>query len=488
MSSFFQSYSGSIYWIALLFACNCGIPDHVFGQGSTVIPYQLISKNSDTLESELHKIRVPFDRTKSNSDSLDLYFLRLKSTNPNPGTPIVYLAGGPGSSGIETAKGVRFPIFLQLLEVADVIVLDQRGTGMSNPLPPCPFRISFELKKPLQKEHYLEKTLGNIDRCLGFWDKQAINLKAFNTTENAKDLEDLRRALGVEKLSFWGLSYGSHLAFEYIRFFEHRIDKMVLASLEGPDETIKYPKDTEDFLFRIAALAEDNYGNTLKYPGLKDKMMEVHQRLRARPLVVPIRNFQGQIDSVGISEFELQVTVSTFFLKNPQDSKSIPKMYSKMYEGDFSEIAIRVATMKQFVFAGIQPMPFAMDMQSGISEERKKEVQRQLDRTILGSGINFLFFEWMNALSFGQLPDGFRKMKKNNVNALLFSGTMDGRTYLKAGKSIASKFKKGRQIVVENGGHDIYEQSPEVVDEMLRFFRGNPGRKKRILIPPTPFL
>lgn len=481
---FKSSKSYYLYFLFIFFL----ISSQLFSQESKVIPYQLVSKKFDTLETELHQLKVPIDRSQLASDSLDLFFLRLKSTSLNPGPPIVYLAGGPGSSGIETVKGVRFPIFLKLLEVADVIVLDQRGTGMSNPLPPCPFRTNFDLRKPLQKEHYLGESLRNINQCLGFWEKQGINLKAFNTTENAKDIEDLRKALGVEKLSLWGLSYGSHLAFEYIRLFEERIDKMVLASLEGPDETIKYPKDTEDFLFRIAELAEDNYGHSTKYPGLKEKMLEVHQNLRVNPVVIPVPNFSGLMDSVGISDFELQVTIATFYLKNPQDSKDLPRIYSQMHAGNFSEIAAKVAVVKRFVFSEIQPMPFAMDMQSGISDQRKSEVESQLENSILGSSINFLYYEWMKGLNFGQLPDDFRVLKENSVDALLFSGTMDGRTYLNAGKSIAKKFKNGHHIEVENGGHDIYEQSNELVDQMLLFFKGEKVYKNKIVIPAIPFL
>ena len=185
----------------------------------------------------------------------------------------------------------------------------------------------------------------------------------------------------------------SHLAFEYIRLFEKKIDKMVLASLEGPDETIKYPKDTEEFLLRIAELSKYNYGSTIKYPDLENKIKAVHNKLKNNPVTVALKDRQGRVDSIGISNFELQLAIATFYLKNPEDSKSIPSLYSNMYKGDFTEIGGRVAILKKYVLNRIYPMPFAMDMRSGISGKRHWEVNKQIETSVLGSSTNFLFYE-----------------------------------------------------------------------------------------------
>jgi pimeloyl-ACP methyl ester carboxylesterase len=58
---------------------------------------------------------------------IELAFVRFKSTAKNPGPPIVYLAGGSGGSGIGAARGSRFPLFMALREIADVIAFDQSG-------------------------------------------------------------------------------------------------------------------------------------------------------------------------------------------------------------------------------------------------------------------------------------------------------------------------------------------------------------------------
>ena len=459
----------------------------LFGQDLKIEPYAFISKAKDTVQAELATFYVLEDRTNNSQDSIKLSFVRFKSINPNPGKPIIYLSGGPGGSGTETAKGRRFELFMKLREVADVIAFDQRGTGLSERLPSCPYNAEFELKKPTTKEEYVQKTTANISRCLEFWKEEKVNLKAYNTTESAKDIDDLRKALNTDKVSIWAISYGTHLAFEYLRIFEDKIDKMVLASLEGPDETIKLPKNTETFVFQLAELSQSNYGSKKKYPELKQKIIEVHEKLKKNPVTSSYENRRGGRDTVGISNFELQSTIATFYLKNPEDSKRLPKIYTEMYNGDFSAIAPDVMVMKRYIFNGIRPMSFAMDMQSGISKKRQKQVNEQISQCILGSSINFLMHEWMTNLDFPQLPKDFRELKPNKVNALLLSGSLDGRTYLSSGMEIAKKFENGRHIIIENAGHDLYMQSPLIGSMVLDFFKSKVLNVNRIVLEPTIF-
>ncbi|NBB89194.1 MAG: alpha/beta fold hydrolase [Bacteroidetes bacterium] len=463
------------------------MPLVLFGQRLKIEPYEFISKANDTVAAELGSFQVLEDRTKGTSDSIKLSFVRFKSTNPAPGSPIVYLSGGPGGSGTGTAKGKRFELFMKLREVADVIAFDQRGTGLSHRLPACPYSSNFELEKALDKEDYVNKTTAMISECLTFWEKENINIEAYNTTESAVDINELRKILDVDKISIWGISYGSHLAFEYIRLFENNIDKMVLASLEGPNETIKLPKNTEDFVFQIAELADGNYGSAKTYPQLKEKIIKVHQRLQKEPVTSSYKNRRGGRDTVGISNFELQSAIATFYLKNPDDSKELPKIYSQLYKGDYTEIAPDVMVMKRYIFPRINPMSFAMDMQSGISMVRKEIVAEQINQSILGSTINFLMYEWIMELDFPQLPNDFREMEPNTVNALLLSGTMDGRTYLNSAKEIAKKFKNGKHLILENAGHDLYMQSPLVGDAVLNFFKGEKLNLERMVLKPITF-
>src|SRR6185436_15476081 len=100
---------------------------------ATFKPHEYVAADGTKIAAEMGEFSVPENRTKPNSRTIKLRFVRFKSTSPNPGNPIVYLAGGPGGSGIESARGTRFPLFMALREFGDVIALDQRGINESEP-------------------------------------------------------------------------------------------------------------------------------------------------------------------------------------------------------------------------------------------------------------------------------------------------------------------------------------------------------------------
>jgi len=96
-------------------------------------PHEYVSSDGTKVNAELGEINVPENRTKPGSRTITLRFVRFKSTSPKPGNPIVYLAGGPGGSGIEALRGTRFPVAMALREFGDVIAYDQRGVNQSGP-------------------------------------------------------------------------------------------------------------------------------------------------------------------------------------------------------------------------------------------------------------------------------------------------------------------------------------------------------------------
>jgi len=471
-----------LLFIALFFTSTS------IAQKLTVRPYEFVTRNErDTVAAEVGTFRTPLDYADPDSDSIALTFVRFPSTNDQPGSPIVYLAGGPGGSGIATARGERFSLFMKLREVADVIAFDQRGTGNSNVLPDCPYRLGFAVDKALDRTEYAEQSAGLVERCIAYYDSTGYDLTHYNTSESARDLNELRKVLGEDAISLWGISYGSHLAFEYIRQFEERTHRVVLAALEGPDETIKLPSGTQRFVRELAERAKTNYGNAPVYPNLLDHMQTVHARLAKNPVKATYTTRSGEEETVAISLFDLQLVVASNYLRDPEDSAELPALYAQLVKGDFSDIAPTVAIFKRYVYGSFRPMAVAMDLQSGISDERSELLDTQRDTTFLGSTINFMLHEWMQRVDFRQLPPDFRTLPQNEVDALLLSGMLDGRTYYWAGRETASAFTKGHHVLVDNAGHNLFMTDPVIGDLILDFFRGVAPETDRITLDPVPF-
>src|SRR5205807_139387 len=102
-------------------------------------------------------------------------------------------------------------LFMAMREAGDVIALDQRGVGLSKPCLECPQALDYLLDQPGDREAMLTLYRERSQARARFCDEQGVGLCAYNTNESADDIEALRQALGVEKISLWSTSYGTHL-------------------------------------------------------------------------------------------------------------------------------------------------------------------------------------------------------------------------------------------------------------------------------------
>lgn len=175
-------------------------------QGEETVIWEPIQfrAGEETVGAEHGTITVPENRSNPRSRRIKLTFVRFKSTAENPGSPIVYPAGGPGGSGVATARGRRFPLFMALREVADVIAFDQRGTGGSNDIPPYDTGIEFPMDREASREDAVKYYRAGIAKALDFWKKKGIDIAGYTTAESILDLYDLKQALGAKKISLWG--------------------------------------------------------------------------------------------------------------------------------------------------------------------------------------------------------------------------------------------------------------------------------------------
>lgn len=128
-----------------------------------VEPYVFENSKKEKIEAELGRLLVPENRSAPKSHLIELVFVRFKSTAKSPGPPIIYLAGGPGNSGIDQARGSRFPLFMAMREFGDVIALDQRGTGLSTPNLACrePLDFPLDAKTPVSNAEEVRKGFAN---------------------------------------------------------------------------------------------------------------------------------------------------------------------------------------------------------------------------------------------------------------------------------------------------------------------------------------
>ena len=448
--------------------------------------YRFEPHRQEPVDAELGRFSVPERRGREGSRSIQLAFVRFKSTAENPGSPIVYLAGGPGGSGISTARGTRFPLFMALREHADVIAFDQRGTGMLGfEELDCDERFLIPLDEPAERKQagriIAKATHGCIERLRA----SGVDLSAYNTRESAADLAALRDFLGVEKISLWGISYGTHLALATARYHEEIIDRMILAGIEGPAETYKLPRHQQDLIEEIARIARKDPAVSAVVPDPLGSIEKLLAELSAEPKTVRLAHpLTGKEEAMRVGAFDLQFALASM-LRGPDAFGAMVDVIARLEQGDWVPLALAAARMR--TGEGLHGMTLAMDCSSGASADRLNRIAREAGGTLLGDAINAPFPEVCEGQGIEDAGDAFREPVVSNLPVLLISGTLDGRTPVANGRAAAVGLVNAHHLILEGAGHGdpLFLSSPKILEAMHAFLRGEPVPYDRIALAPV---
>jgi len=433
--------------------------------------YEFEARSGEKVAAEKGVFNVPENRRARHSRDIEIGFVRFKSTSATPGAPIVYLAGGPGGSGVATARGRRFALFMAMREFGDVIALDQRGTGWSNDIPECKTPHHFPLNEPLTAEKSFPLFLQAADECAAFWIENGIDIAGYNTLESARDIDALRRAVGAEKISLWGISYGSHLAFAALKVMPDDIDRVVLTAIEGLEATVKLPARSDAYFARLQEAINADPGSAAAYPDLAALMRRVHAKLEAAPMEITVAGPSGESATMMVGKTEMQM-VASFFIADPASAARLPAIYAMMDAGDTTMIGPIIYDNLRRNAISFRGMPEVMDIMSGISADRLAQVRSQAKTSLLGDLLNFPMPHMAGAFGLDDLGDDFRAPVKTDIAALILSSTLDGRTYPEGAADALQGFSNATKVIVENGGHNVFMQSPEITAIIQKFMRG----------------
>ena len=442
----------------------------------------------EKVDAEYGTLWVPENRRNPKSRLLELAFVRFKSTSPAPGHPIVYLAGGPGGSGIGAASGSRFPLFLAMREIADVIAFDQRGTGRSKPDVNCRETFQYPYDKAPDREALLAEVRNASRQCAERLRAEGADLAGYNTNESADDLEDLRKALGAEKLSLWGISYGTHLALATLKRHERRIDRMILAGVEGLPHTIKLPGNIQKHLEQIDRLVKADLELSRDVPDFLGLMKEVFARVERQPAVVEMTDPRTQQKvKVTLNKFALQMLVTNSF---GGEEGMLPARLYAMSKGDYAGAGAGWLRLLSRLTGPGSAMTNMMDCYSGVSPARRQHIEREAKATLLGDVIDLPQPFVCDAWGSPDLGEAFRtSTSRSAVPVLFISGTFDVRTPVSNAEEVRKGFPNSDHLIIEGAVHSdpLFLSSPKIKDVMLEFMKKQKLSTTKITLPPLKF-
>jgi pimeloyl-ACP methyl ester carboxylesterase len=206
--------------------------------------------DEDDLAPELDcaTLTVPLDHTDPDGDTIDLALVRLAADGDRQGA-MLFNPGGPGGSGVDIFSTVA--VFMQgemQLEAFDLIGFDPRGVDRSAGIR-C---LSDEELDATVYRDDVDDEVADVEFAAACRERYGDTLQHFSTENTARDMDLIREGLGVDTISYFGISYGTYLGAVYATLFPDRVDAFVLDSaFEPTDDTVE-----EQYLTQLVGFEE----------------------------------------------------------------------------------------------------------------------------------------------------------------------------------------------------------------------------------------
>ena len=284
-------------------------------------------------------VSVPEDRGTLGGNVIRLAVVRLRGSVPTPNPdPVFYLADSPGESVLDsTHRLVDHARFIW--EERDLILLDPRGIGHSEPRLECPdyLRERAELRAlDLDPHEHLQREVEALLACKRSLSEQGIDMNAYTPESVAADVAEVAQAMGYETYNLYGSSFGSRLALTVMRDFPDDVRAVILDGVWPPQVNAAEARHANaaaavQALFRRCEMDPDC---AQRYPDLEQELWNVVRRYDENPST--FRRF----DPDSSESFEVEVD-GDFVLKRVLDSLRsdpwipyVPFILHRMASGD----------------------------------------------------------------------------------------------------------------------------------------------------------
>jgi pimeloyl-ACP methyl ester carboxylesterase len=381
--------------------------------------------------------------------ALNILVVPAISAKPAP-DPVFVLAGGPGQAAVSVVKALG-NYLVKLNRDRDLVFIDQRGTGESNPLNCTPPAGKDEMGRYFAEGVNIE----NLRECRSQLEKNA-NLTLYTSAIAMDDLDEARAALGYEKINLLGGSYGTYAGFVYMRQHPDRVRTAILEGVTTVDAKIILPfaKGVEHSLERMFTdCAADKDCNTA-FPTLRAEFKEVAGKLEKQPAVFEASNLlTGKRESVTLSRnvFAEQVRMMLYI---PIYWRWLPILIHEANANNFGPFAsiahANIAGLTGQLAGGMSLSVMCAEDVPFITEE---EIKSHTAGTFYGDyrarTSSTACEQWPRA----KVPASFTEPVKSDIPILMITGDLDpvAPPWLAAGA--ARLLPNGRHISIPNTGH-----------------------------------
>jgi pimeloyl-ACP methyl ester carboxylesterase len=415
-------------------------------------------------------LSVPENRARPDGRMIKLAVARVKAQSPDPGRdPLVYLTGGPGGTALGSAAQL---VQRGINRDRDVIFVDQRGTLLSDPLLSCPEIDRFvddATGMSILAASTARRDLDAVRICRDRLASAGDDLSAYNTTENASDIADLRVALHVDNWHVYGVSYGSDLALQLLRDHPEGIRSVVLDSLVPPQTNLMkqfWPSAAEGYRALFDGCAAQPTC-AAAYPNLAADFTTTVARLTKAPLSVDLPGTNGQpsrrvvIDGYTLANLVIQASLA------PGSHEMLPQTIHAIATGDGTAAA-------RALLAGIAPpgligygLTYGVFCREGAAFTDPAAVLADARTALPDLPTEVLalepqaprLFDECGIWNVGRADAAVLDPAHSDVPVLLMAGTFDAVTPPSQAEVAARTLPNSKVVRFPGLGHDVYSAS-----------------------------
>jgi pimeloyl-ACP methyl ester carboxylesterase len=399
------------------------------------------------IEAQCARFDVPEDRGKPGGRkiALNIAWLPARQEMDAAPDPIFFLAGGPGQAAVESFPIVA-PAFEEARKQRHVILVDQRGTGRSNPLA-CRW----------------DEDVGDQDMALAVRETEACrdrlakhaDLARYTTTDAVRDLDAVRQALGVARVNLVGVSYGTRVAQQYAMRHPQATRSIVLDS-PVPNTLVLgniFARNLDDALaLQFGRCTQDRTCRGR----LGDPRRELDRLLATLRSQAPLVRYRdptsGEYRSKHLRPMALAGLVRMYAYQ-PIAAALLPVLIHEANAGRYEGLAALVEMM----LGDLEDM-MAMGMQlSVVCSEDGDHIapSAQDENTVLGHMLTDFLAAQCKVWPKAPPPPDFHRPLATNVPALVLAGEYDPVTPPRYGREIVRSLPAGRLFVLRGQGHSV---------------------------------
>jgi pimeloyl-ACP methyl ester carboxylesterase len=361
--------------------------------------------------------------------------------------PLVLLAGGPGQAATE-AWLIVAPAFRKLNENRDVLLIDQRGTGQSNPLR-C---------RQIGLDEALTYDWDDLERST----RECLNglqgdPRFYTTTIAMQDYDQVRAALGYEQLNLFGVSYGTRAAQVYMRLFPERVRTVVLDSVVPQTLALgsEHAQKLDQALDRILDDCEADTDCRQAFPDSRENLRQMAEAVTANPVMVTIAHpLTGEPQEIKFDRDVLGGAIR--FLSYASETQALLPLliHEAATTGDYS----RIASQLMITATGIaESIAQGMELSVVCAEDFPRfPAGNQADQSyLLGDSMRRSTDIQCELWPRGTVPADFNQPIKSDKPVLLLSGELDPVTPPEYAEQVLQHLSNGKHLVAPGQGHSV---------------------------------